>query len=92
MAKDKKLTVAQRKKNGLPLYTSLAPQRIHKDAWYYEERGKLHVVVWATMERAVSQGERVPVHVNIPWAKVEASLPRMRAERSRRASTVSEKP
>lgn len=80
MAKGKKLTKAQRKKAGLPLYVSLAPQSISRDAWYYEERGKLHLVVWTNFERALSKGERVPVHVRIPWKRIEGSVRRMRAE------------
>lgn len=80
MAKGKKMTVATRRKNGLPLHVSLSPQRIHKDAWYYEERGKLHVVVWTAADRAMSSGERFPIHVKIPWKVIEGSVRRMRAE------------
>lgn len=80
MAKKKKLTVADRKKNGLPLHVSLAPQRINKNAWYYEERGKLHVVAWFEATGAMSKGARFAVHVHIPWKSIEGSARRMRAE------------
>ena len=76
----KKLTKAKRKEYGLPLHLSLSPRGISKNAWYYEERGKLHLVVWVAAPRALSRGESIPVNVRIPWSTIEGSIKRMRAE------------
>jgi hypothetical protein len=81
MAKVKKLTAAQRRKNGLPLHLSLSPQPIKPDQqWYYEEPKHVHVVAWSEpLERATSRGEKIVVHVKIPWSRLANSMRRYRS-------------
>ncbi len=73
----KKLTPAMRKKAGLPQHLSLSPQRINRNAWYYEEPRHIDVVTWIT----VTNGQRVPVHVHLSWKSLERSMRRYRAYR-----------
>ena len=53
---------------------SLRPQQIDEDAWYYEYRGRIEVVVYVTA-RDGSQASRI---VSIPWRKLERSRARCR--------------
>lgn len=82
----KRLTAAQRRKAGLPLHLSLAPQRINRSQWYYEEPRHIDVVAWVT----VSNGQRMPVHAKIPWKSIERSMRRYRAYK--RAHSAGAKP
>ena len=54
---------------------SRKPQNITDDAWYYEYRGHIELVVYAT---SAIDGNRIPVTVKIPWRKLENSMRRCR--------------
>lgn len=53
---------------------SLKPQRIDADAWYYEYRGRIDVVVY------INTGSGIPASrcVKIPWRTLERSMRRCR--------------
>lgn len=51
---------------------SLKPQNITKDAWYYEYRGGIELVIWTTW----GDGSSHPLVVKIPWGKLQRSLAR----------------
>lgn len=53
---------------------SLRSQKIDDDAWYYEERGRIDVVVYVTAR----DGSRASRIVKIPWRKLERSMSRCR--------------
>lgn len=79
MTQRKKLSAAQRRKVGLPLHLSLAPQHIRPDEWYYEEPKHIDVVAWVASDRAMSAREKFPIHIKIPWHSLAKSLKRYRA-------------
>lgn len=84
MAKRKKLTQAERRKHGLPEFLSLSSQKLHKDAWYYEDHGGIDIHVWTRADRALSKGEAHHVRVKIPWRKLQASMRRKQLELGKR--------
>jgi hypothetical protein len=53
---------------------SLRPQKIDDNAWYYESRGHIEIVVYVTTQ----DGSRVSRIINIPWRKIERSALRCR--------------
>jgi hypothetical protein len=71
----KKLTSVQRKKAGLPLHLSLSPQHITADAWYYEEKTGLHLVIWGPK---VLGHQREVQHFRIKWRQILNTMTRYR--------------
>lgn len=50
-----------------------SPTRLTEDAWYYEYRGRIDVVVWVTEPRTKF---RVATTVRVPWWKLLRSAER----------------
>lgn len=86
MKKRKKLTAAQRRKHGLPLYLRLSPQNITQDAWYYEEPKGLHLV---SHDAPIPGHSHQVTNLVIKWRSLEETMKRYRAyRRACRASEV----
>lgn len=71
----KKMPAKMRRKLGLPLHLSLSPQHITDDAWYYEEKTGLHLVIWET---PVAGHMRTNQHLRIKWRQVLDTMRRYR--------------
>jgi len=66
---------------------SLKPQTISDTAWYYEEGRGIDVIV----EHRAADGSLIggePLHVRIPWSKLEASVLRKHEDRAAKAGAV----
>lgn len=84
--RSKKMTDKQRRATGLPVSLSLSPQSISEDAWYYEERKGLHLVVW---DQPIAGHTRKVQNLTIPWRQLRGTMARYGRYLKRRASTVS---
>jgi hypothetical protein len=71
----KKLPDKMRRKLGLPLHLSLSPQHITDDAWYYEEKTGLHLVIWGP---DVPGHQREVQHFRIKWRQMINTMRRYR--------------